>query len=85
MVRFKITTQDELTLKTPMSYLEKGKIMPLKILCGKCEKYIIENDGECFVVISPSGEFAKEGIMFPIIGRIDDYEGAEFPIEELQK
>ena len=67
-----------------MSYLFKGVIEPLKMFCGDCEKQLIEIDDVCYVVIHPSGEYRREGILYPIVGSIDDYEGKEISIEELR-
>lgn len=80
MVRIKVTSVEEFELKTPMKYLVNDEAKPLKTLTGKCEKCIAEVDGELFLVVHPEGEFRREGILYPIIGKFDEIEGEEVKI-----
>ena len=75
MKREKLTSAEEVHLKEPMLFhTEDGKLSPVKKLVNSKGFYVIEEEGECYVVLSLDVSNKEVGLLLPIKERFNDLE-----------
>lgn len=80
MTRMKITRKTTLRFRDTLSYLtQKGEVKPVLVFRSLSPKYVIERDGECFLVLN-GDRCATFGLLYPLDERFDDIEGVEVKI-----
>lgn len=78
MERRKISKVKEVNLVEPMTWRkEDGTIHPIRKFCGDRGFYIVERDGQCYVVFDSNTFVYPAGILFAIKEKFDDLEGEE--------
>lgn len=78
MERRKISKVKEVNLVEPMTWLkEDGTIHPIRKFCGDRGFYIVERDGQCYVVFDTNTSVSQVGILLAIKEKFDDLEGEE--------
>ena len=77
MKRGKLTSAEEVYLKEPMLFhTEDGKLAPIKKLVNSKGFYIVEEEGECYVVLSLDTDKKSVGLLLPVKEKFDDLEEA---------
>lgn len=77
MERRKIAKVEYVNLVEPLTYHKKdGSVHAVKKF-GCSSHYVVERDGQCYVVFSASGYPCSDGLLFAIKEKFDDLEGEE--------
>ena len=77
MKRGKLTLAEKVHLKEPMLFhTESGSLAPIKNLVNSKGFYIVEEEGECYAVLSLDTSNKSVGLLLPIKEKFDDLEEA---------
>ena len=77
MERRKITKVEYVNLVEPLTYHKRdGSIHAVKKL-GCNSHYVVERNGQCYVVFNPTGYQSSDGLLFAIKEKFDELEGEE--------